>query len=48
MGVRIPNLDDIKARDPLLGEALETFADLHDNLGQKLSVNPQGKTLRNL
>jgi hypothetical protein len=45
MGVRIPNLDEIKARDPLLGEALETFADLHDNLGQKLSVNPQGKTL---
>ncbi len=45
MGVRIPNLDEIKARDPLLGEALETLADLHDNLGQKLSVNPQGKTL---
>lgn len=45
MGVRIPNLDDIKARDPLLGEALETLADLHDNMGQKLSVNPQGKTL---
>ena len=45
MGVRIPNLDEIKSRDPLLGEALETLADLHDNLGQKLSVNPQGKTL---
>ena len=44
MGVRIPNLDHIKARDPLLGEALETLADLHDNMGQKLSVNPQGKT----
>jgi hypothetical protein len=45
MGVRIPNLDWVKATNPLLGEALETFADLFDNVGQKISVNPQGKTL---
>lgn len=45
MGVRIPNLDSIKSKDPLLGEALESMADLFDNGSQKLSVNFQGKTL---
>jgi hypothetical protein len=45
MGVRIPNLDLISQRDPMLGEALQEFVNLHDNLGQKISVNPQGKTL---
>jgi hypothetical protein len=43
-GVQIPNLDWIKQTYPLIGEAMEEFANLHNNMGQKLSVNPQGKT----
>src|ERR1017187_8776573 len=42
MGMSITNIDKITEENPLLGEALQSLADAHDAMGQKLSVNPQG------
>lgn len=45
MGLKIPNLDFIKSRDPLLGEAIEALVTHVENTAQKTSVNPQGNTV---
>lgn len=45
MPLKVPNLDWIKSWNPLLGEALESLVNAHENIAQKLSVNPQGSTV---
>lgn len=45
MSFKVPNIDLIWNRDPLLAEALHALREGIDTLGTKLSVNPQGHTI---
>jgi hypothetical protein len=45
MAFKIPNLDLLWNNNPLLAEALQAVRDGIDQLGTKLSINPQGPTI---
>lgn len=47
MALKIPNLDWIKNHEQfyMIGEALQALANNDEQIGQKLSVNPQGNTV---